>query len=389
MNPLNPNSGRILIRSVNWLGNAIMTLPALALIRQTLPSSHISLLVPQKLTDLWLDQPYADTILSFEPKEGLFTSARFIGLAKAHTALVLPNSPRSALELWLAHIPYRFGYHAKWRCAFLSEAIPYPQDHTPMGKRSIRQIRELAENQKEPQKFSYSAQAHHIYHYVHLAKHFLEYLGTKPQLPIDLTPLLKISTRKQNEVKEFFGIQSSSADSPLLGVNVGAEYGPAKRWPLENFAITMATLAKEENVRWMLFGGPSDRAQAQELRERCCTIYPETFIYQLTGRTTLNELALLANLCELFLTNDTGPMHVAAAAQTTVLTPFLSTSPELTCPGSPLNDKLHANRHILLKTSRTPCSPCFLKECPIDFRCAREFPPELVISAIRKHLGRP
>ena len=103
----NNDSARILIRSVNWLGDAIMTLPALSLIRQTLPDAHIFLLVPQKLSDLWRGQPYADTLLSFDPELGILSTARLIRMARAQSALVLPNSPRSALELWLFRIPLR------------------------------------------------------------------------------------------------------------------------------------------------------------------------------------------------------------------------------------------------------------------------------------------
>lgn len=384
----NNSSARILIRSVNWLGDAIMTLPALSLIRQTLPQAHIFLVVPQKLTDLWAGQPYADTLLSFDPEWGILSTARLIRMARAQSALVLPNSPRSALELWLSRIPLRVGFRAKWRRAFLTHAVAAAADHAPMHKRSAAEVKHLVQNPAEIENVSYSPAAHHVYHYVHLACNFLESLGATPQLPADLTPHLKISPEKQKELIDIFGIRESSTASPLMGVNAGAEYGPAKRWPLDYFARTMATLSAENNARWLLFGGPSDRTQANELRARCRSLYPGIVIYQLTGRTALSELAPLASLCEIFLTNDTGPMHVAAAAGTTVLTPFLSTSPELTCPGSPMDDKLHPNQHILLKASETPCSPCFLKQCPIDFPCARDIPPELVISAIRNRLSR-
>jgi lipopolysaccharide heptosyltransferase II len=387
-NRQNNNSSRILIRSVNWLGDAVMTLPALSLIRRTLPKAHIFLVVPQKLTDLWVGQPYADTLLSFDPGWSLFSGARLIRMARARSALILPNSPRSAMELWLSRIPIRVGYRAKWRRAFLSHAIDAAADYTPMRKRTAAEVKHLVKNPTEIENISYSPAAHHIYHYVHLACNFLESLGVTPELPVDLTPHFKISPEKQKELIDIFGIDESSAASPLMGVNAGAEYGPAKRWPLDYFARTMVALSEENNVRWLLFGGHSDRAMANELRARCRSLYPGIVIYQLTGRTSLSELVPLANLCEIFLTNDTGPMHVAAAAGTTVLTPFLSTSPELTCPGSPLDDKLHPNRHILLRASETRCSPCFLKQCPIDFSCAREISPEVVISAIRNRLSR-
>lgn len=384
----NINFARILIRSVNWLGDAIMTLPALSLIRRTLPKAHIFLAVPQKLSDLWLGQPYADTLLSIDPEGGLFSTARLIRMARAKSALVLPNSPRSALELWLSRIPLRVGFRAKWRRAFLTQNVDAPAVHAPMRKRSAAEVKHLIKNPAEIENVSYSPAAHHVYHYVHLACNFLESMGVTPQLPADLTPRLKISPEKQKELIDIFGIRESTTASPLMGVNAGAEYGPAKRWPLDYFARTMAALSEENHVRWLLFGGPSDRPRANELRALCRSLFPGIVIYQLTGRTALSELPPLANLCEIFLTNDTGPMHLAAAAGATVITPFLSTSPELTCPGSPMDDKLHPNRNILLKASETPCSPCFLKQCPIDFPCARDIPPELVISAIRNRLSR-
>jgi hypothetical protein len=155
--------------------------------------------------------------------------------------------PRSALELWLSRIPLRVGFRAKWRRAFLTHAVAAAADHAPMHKRSAAEVKHLVQNPAEIENVSYSPAAHHVYHYVHLACNFLESLGATPQLPADLTPHLKISPEKQKELIDIFGIRESSTASPLMGVNAGAEYGPAKRWPL----ITLPALWPHSPQRTM------------------------------------------------------------------------------------------------------------------------------------------
>src|SRR5262245_16381056 len=119
-NIMNPE--RILVRGVNWLGDAVMTTPALLRLRERFPAAVITLLAQEKLKDLWLRHPAVNETITFAPGEGVFSVGRKLRSGRFDLALVLPNSPRSALEVWLARIPRRVGLARPWRNWFLTDA---------------------------------------------------------------------------------------------------------------------------------------------------------------------------------------------------------------------------------------------------------------------------
>ena len=163
----------------------------------------------------------------------------------------------------------------------------------------------------------------------------------------------------------------------LLGLNPGAEYGPAKRWPAGSFAaVTHEVSRRMPDCLWLAFGGPGDRALCDDIARLA-----GDRVLNLAGRTSLRELMALLKLCRVVLTNDSGPMHVAAALGTPVVVPFGSTSPALTGPGLP-GDPSHQ-----LLTAAVPCSPCFRRTCPIDFRCMTGIGPERVVEAVCRAIG--
>ena len=161
---------------------------------------------------------------------------------------------------------------------------------------------------------------------------------------------------------------------PVFGLNPGAEYGPAKRWPVERFIAAAQEIQKQTNCVWLMSGGKGDIAIASQIASQLPSA--NFHLLNLAGKTSLRELMSLLKLCRVLLTNDSGPMHVAAALGTPVVVPFGSTSPELTGPGLPGDP-----RHRLLK-SDAPCSPCFLRDCPIDFRCLKGIAVERVVEAV-------
>jgi heptosyltransferase-2 len=163
----------------------------------------------------------------------------------------------------------------------------------------------------------------------------------------------------------------------LLGLNPGAEYGPAKRWPAERFAaVARAVSRKHGNCAWLAFGGAGDWQLCGDIARLA-----GEGVMNLAGKTSLRQLMALLKLCRVVLTNDSGPMHVAAALGTPVVVPFGSTSPELTGPGLPGDP-----RHRLLK-STAPCSPCFRRLCPIDFRCMTGITPDHVTASLLQLLS--
>ena len=356
---------RILVRGVNWLGDAIMSTPALQRLREKFPEAHITLLCPAKLRDLWHYHPAISKIISFSPEDSVFTTAELLRQGCYDLALILPNSPRSALECYLARIPQRIGYARGWRNFFLTRTVPSRPGSVPMRKRSGKEIKKLiAQGNHLLRQTEIPASAHQMYEYLHLTSA----LGASAE---PLPPHLAITGQEMDSIRVKFKLPN--LDVPVFGVNPGAEYGPAKRWPTDKFAAVIRLLQQQRQGIWLLFGGPSDQALTKQIAE---AIGPSTQpVHDLAGKTSLRELMVLLKICRVVLTNDTGPMHVAAAVGTPVVVPFGSTSPELTGPVESANI-----RHQLLKAT-VPCSPCFLRECPIDFRCMNGLTVERVADA--------
>jgi heptosyltransferase-2 len=366
---------RVLVRGTNWLGDAVMTTPALLRLREKFPDAHITLLTPEKLRDLWLHHPAVNETISFTPAESVFSVGRKLRAGNFDLALVLPNSPRSALEVWLARIPQRIGYVRPWRNGFLTQTVAPRANAVKMRKLTVAEIRrrtgvspvsDQIKNTLETGRMPVlQTPAHQIHEYLHL----VAALGANPE---PMPPQLFVNPGEIEAVNKKFDL--SKIERPLLGLNPGAEYGPAKRWPVEKFIAAAREIQNRTNCTWMTFGGKGDVAIANQIESAIAS--PPSAIWNLAGKTGLRELMVLLKICRVLLTNDSGPMHVAAALGTPVIVPFGSTSPELTGPGLPGDAQ---NR--LLK-SDAPCSPCFLRECPIDFRCLNGISVERVVEAI-------
>jgi len=227
-----------------------------------------------------------------------------------------------------------------------------------MRKRSPAEIRELISRPSPPRAESFPPEAHHIHQYLNLAAA----LGASRE---PVAPRLAVAEVEVEAVCQQFGWASTrSARVRTLGINAGAEYGPAKRWPRENFIATAQRVRSETGCHCWVFGGSSEVEFARDLAAAIATTGPPDSVRSLAGETSLRELCACLKACDVVLTNDSGPMHVAAAVGTPVVVPFGSTSAAMTGPGVPGS----ATRHQLL-TADAPCSPCFLRECPIDFRC--------------------
>jgi heptosyltransferase II len=395
---------RILVRGVNWLGDAVMTTPALLRLREHFPGALIALLTPEKLRGLWLHHPAVDEVITFKSDEGPLRIAKKVQLmmwpesagkptvaASAKLAasainplqrgafdlaLVLPNSPRSALETWLARIPRRVGYARPWRNFFLTTAVPSRPDAGQMRKRSASEIRRLISNggANEFSSSPFQASAHQIYDYLHL----VAALGANPE---PLPTQLAVTPGELKAVAQKFNLTSQFTNNrPIFGLNPGAEYGPAKRWLPDRFIAAAREIQKRTKCVWLILGGKADAVVANEIAAAIGAGQSEAI--SLAGQTSLRELCAAIKLCRVLLTNDTGPMHIAAALGTPVVVPFGSTSPELTGP------ILSAGaRHQLIK-SDAPCSPCFLRECPIDFRCMNGITVERVVAAVLQSVAQ-
>jgi lipopolysaccharide heptosyltransferase II len=321
----------ILIRAPNWLGDAVISAPAVRAIKAGRPDARVTILTQAKLVDFWKTMPEVDEVLAILPGEGLFDTARKIR-DRFEVAFVFPNSVRTGLEVWLAGIPRRIGYRRPWRGRFINAAVPDPKP-APM--------------------------VHEVHHYLAMAR----YAGA------DISPH-PADSEIRNPKPE---IQNLSA-SIRLGLVPGAEYGPAKRWLPESFADVARRVVEHTGARWSIFGVEGDRAVAEAIAARL-----DGHCENLVGQTTLAQLIARLRECGLVLTNDTGAMHLAAHLGVPVVAIFGSTEDRLT---GPLGGASRVVRHHAV------CSPCFLRECPLDFRCMNSVTVEEVTAVVLQELGR-
>jgi lipopolysaccharide heptosyltransferase II len=343
---------RIVIRSSNWLGDAVMSVPAVRAIKRGLAGAHVAVLTPEKLADVWRLVPEVDEVIPFPAAKGsglmrtlsgmahIFRVAKRIRGRGFTTGVVFPNSLRTGLEMWLARIPRRVGYpgHAR-RSLLLTQVL-----------REEKSARATAPS------------GHQVFHYLRLA----ESLGARV------------------EPDAAFGFPKAGSTrvrlpgAPVrIAVCAGAEYGPAKRWLPEGYAEVVQAVSHATTCRWQFVGTAKDRPVATEIATLCEN--PPN-VENLCGETTLGELIGILRESDALLTNDTGTMHLAALLGVRTVAIFGSTEPALTGP-------LGSGHTVVRK--RAECSPCFLRECPIDFRCMREITAASVIAAVREALGLP
>lgn len=325
---------RIVIRSPNWLGDSVMAMPALRAIKAGRPDAHITVAAPAKIAPVWKLIPEVDEVVPISVRS-VFGTARVLKRKAAFdVAILFPNSFRAALEAWLARIPRRVGFRGHRRSWLLNQIIPEREKPGPIEHQANQYLR-----------------------IAHAIGAWRDDLGVVPNI------------RDDTEVVP------PTNDRLLIGLCPGAEYGPTKRWLPERFAETAAAICANSNAHWILFGTAKDAEVgeiiAKELGANCTNRI---------GQTSLEDLITELGECRLLLTNDTGTMHLATLLGVPVVAIFGSTEPALTGP-------LGANNIVL--RHQVECSPCFLRECPIDFRCMKAVTVEEARDAVMKQLGSP
>jgi heptosyltransferase II len=306
----------IIIRSSNWLGDAVISSEAVRRIKHGRSDCFLTILTQSKLADFWRLVPEVDEVLTIDPKDSVFRVGSKIR-GRFDVAILFPNSPRVAIEAWLAGIPRRLGYSRRWRDGFLNQLISEPKGARPLT------------HQKE--------------HYLRIAD----------RIGADLSEPLAETSRWNPE-------------PGLAGLCPGAEYGPAKRWP--EFGAAAREISDRLGVHWLIFGTAKERSISEKVAE---ILGPQAT--DLTGHTTLLELITQLRRCEVLLTNDTGTMHLAAFLGVPTVSIFGSTEPQLTGP--------LGKGHTVLR-HHVECSPCFLRECPLDFRCMKAVTVDEVVRAV-------
>jgi heptosyltransferase-2 len=341
-----------------------MSTPAVMRLREACPQASLTLLCHEKLGPLWQGHPAVNRVLTFAAEESAWKVGLRLARERFDAAVIFPNSPRSALQVWLARVPVRVGMAAPWRNWMLTHPLPPRAGHVTMRKRTPEEIRRLQAAGQPPGPPPAPA-AHHLYHYLHI----VAAVGARAE---PLAPTIAVAPEVEQHLQNRLG----KLAGPLVGLCPGAEYGPAKRWPREQYI----ELAKALQTRWqaeiILLGGHHDALITGTIAKAV-----GGRVRDWAGQTSLGELAAVLKLCRLVVANDSGPMHLAAAVGTPVVALFGSTSPYLTGPGLP-----GEARHKVLYR-QAPCSPCFLRECPADFRCLKELSVPEVLQAVTEVLG--
>ena len=319
----NPSSlSRICIRATNWLGDAVMSLPAIRAIRGVFPHAHIAVVARPWVADLYARETSIDRVIPYPAQRGFGSRRAFAAGLRAERfdgAILLQNAFDAALLAWLAGIPHRIGYNRDGRGWLLTEAIAPPEPG------------EIPRHQR--------------FYYLEL----LRRAGMIECLPADDCIRLDGMAAAREAgvaIRSALGIAG-----PVLGISPGAAYGNAKRWLPGRFAEAARSLGGHTAL---LFGSAAERELCQSVADQV------PGARNLAGATTLRQFIDLASICRVFLTNDSGAMHVASALGVPTVAVFGATDDITTGPTGAL---------ARVVREHAECSPCLLRECPIDHRC--------------------
>jgi heptosyltransferase-2 len=331
---LNPSSvSRVAVRATNWLGDAVMSLPALRAVRGIFPHAHLAVIAKPSVADIYAREKCVDRIILYNSSR--FALASQLRAERFDAAILLQNAFDAAFVAWRAGIPERIGYRRDGRGPLLTRAIAPP----------------------EPGEIP----RHERFYYLELLRRagLLERFPECDAIRLDGVPAARAAGERR--------LAAMGIAGPVAGISPGAAYGGAKRY--DRFAESGQALGMP-NV--LVFGSPSER----ELCESVASRIPHA--QNVAGRTTLAEFIELAAACRVFLTNDSGAMHVASALGVPTVAVFGATDDTTTGPTGPL---------ARVVREHAECAPCLLRECPIDHRCMTRVAPERVAAVARELLA--
>ena len=339
---------RIVVRAPNWLGDVLMSVPALRELRSVFPDSHITVATRAGSADVFMDAEFVDDVLVQDGSalRSVSQQIREWRQRKFDLALLLQNAFQSAAVAFLARVPIRIGYQADRRGMLLTHAVPLPP---------------------------WKNDRHEIYYYLNLVREterLAEYASAQ-QIEPDFA--LSVSEQRKREAFELLRRVGIHAELPLVLLCPGSINSRSKRWPTERYAA-LADLFSESGSQVALIGSS---AEAEISRQVLTQTRHRPVV--LTGRTSVPEVIAIIALADILITNDTGPAHIGSAVGTPTLVIFGPTNPATTRPFA-------STAEII----REPpdCAPCMLRDCPIDHRCMTAIQPEQVFAQARRMLLR-
>lgn len=335
---------KLMIRATNWVGDAILALPALHEVRNKFPEAEIVVVARPYVADIYRGQGIADELLPYDVKgehRGWRGRERLAGDLRARKfdcALLLQNAFDAAWLAWRANIPERIGYARDGRSFLLTKAIAVPRPG--------------------------EIPAHEKFYYLEM----LRRVGWIAELHDNPYIMLQLTNEQRDRAEKTLLSAGAHSSSTRIAVGAGASYGSAKCWPPDRFAAALREFASNADVEIILFGTPSEVSVSQAIASGLGKP-----VVNLTGETAIAELPALLAQCNLFLGNDSGAMHVAAAVGLPVVAIFGPTDPHGTSPVTP---------RCTIVQQRPYCSPCFLRRCPTDHRCMTAVTPSMVEAAL-------
>jgi len=340
---------KILIRATNWVGDAIMALPALRAVRKRFPEAEIAILARPYVADIYREQEICNQLIAYDSQgrhAGIFGRERLateLSALKFDLALLLQNAFDAAWLVWRARIPERIGYARDRRSFLLTNAIPVPKT----GEIPL----------------------HEKFYYMELIRR----AGWIESIPDESFIPLRVSESSRRRAEEFLARSGVRPDSLRIALGAGASYGSAKCWPPSRFAELANRLQSEKDADVILFGTAVEAAVT-----RAISAEMHRPPIDLTEKTSIADLPALLSQCHIFIGNDSGAMHVAAGVGLPVVAVFGPTDPWGTAPVTP--------RSAIVQ-KKPYCSPCFLRHCPTDHRCMSAITPEIVEAAVKPWLA--
>ncbi|MCG3115698.1 MAG: lipopolysaccharide heptosyltransferase II [Candidatus Manganitrophus sp. SA1] len=336
---------KILVRAPNWIGDAVMAIPTLSALRARFPESRITLLAKPPVAALFEHHPAIDRLLVYESPgrhagfAGLWRLVRSIREGRFDLAFLLQNAFEAALITAAAGIPERVGYAADGRRFLLTKSLD--KKSAPFHQREA---------------------------YLHL----MSSVGSASEF--ERRPFLVISEKEKQSASDLLLAEGIARWEQVIGINPGAAYGASKRWDPARFAAAADRLAERHSAGVVIFGGPAEIAISEEVRRNMK--HPAVVM---AGKTTVRMMMALLSRCRLFITNDSGPMHIASALGVSVVAVFGPTNPDATSP---------AGADDLVVRNKVDCAPCTHRECPIDHRCMTGVSVDAVVEAAERQMAR-
>src|ERR1035437_6596886 len=320
---------KVLVRATNWLGDAVMSLPAIRAVRQVFPHAHLAVLARPSVADLYARETAIDRVISYPAPEGLGARRKFAARLRAERfdgAILLQNAFDAALIVWLAGIPERIGYRRDGRGMLPTCALPPPET------RGI----------PRPARF----------YYLELPRA----AGLIERFPE--SGAIRLDGIGEARAAGAAHLSALGVAGPVIGISPSAAYGDAKRWLPERFAESGRQLAGQLAASVLVFGAAAERPLCETVADPLRRAGIE--VRNLAGETSLREFIDLAAACRLFLTNDSGAMHISSALGVPTVAVFGATDDTTTGP---------TGAQARVVREHAECSPCLLRECPIDHRC--------------------